>query len=163
MAAKDEQVTENTDKKKGGTLKLILIIVAAVVLAGGGTAAYFMLTGGDGDGKKKEEPAEKGGHAAGAVFPLEPFIVNIYDGQDMRYLRVKVELEVPNEEAKTELTARQAQLRDAILVLLSAKTMLDIRDQQGKNQLRQEIFMAVGRQLPPGKVTRVFFTDFVVQ
>lgn len=163
MAAKDEQATESTEKK-GGMMKLILIIVAAVVLAGGGTAAYFIFAGGGGgEGHKKEESAEKESKAAVPAFALEPFIVNIYDGQDMRYLRVKVELEVPSEEAKAELTARQAQLRDAILVLLSAKTMMDIRDQQGKNQLRQEIFLAISRQLPPGKVTRVFFTDFVVQ
>ncbi len=72
-------------------------------------------------------------------------------------------MEVSGEEVKTELAARQAQLRDAILVLLSAKTLLDVRDQQGKNQLRQEIFSTVGRILPPGKVQKVYFTDFVVQ
>jgi flagellar protein FliL len=161
MAAKDEQGSEKEAEKKGGKMKLILIIVAAVVLTGGGTAAYFKFAGG-GD-HKKEAAAPKEGQVAPAAYALEPFIVNIYDGQDLRYLRVKIELEVPSEEAKAELETRKAQLRDAILVLLSTKTLLDIRDQQGKNQLRQEIFMAISRQLPPGKVTRVFFTDFVVQ
>jgi flagellar FliL protein len=41
--------------------------------------------------------------------------------------------------------------------------MLDIRDQQGKNQLRQEIFTVANNILPPGKLKKVYFTDFVVQ
>jgi len=160
MASKDEQPVENEPKKEKGNLKLILIVVAAVVLAGGGTAAYFLLSGG-GHAKEAAAKTEKAGTPV--VYALEPFIVNIYDGQDLRYLRVKVEMEVSGEEAKTELAGRQAQLRDAILVLLSTKTLLDVRDQQGKNQLRQEIVSAVGRILSPGKVQKVFFTDFVVQ
>jgi len=98
-----------------------------------------------------------------SIVTMEPFIVNIYDGQDLRYLRVRVELEVASEEVKVETEARKAQLRDAILVLLTTKTMLDIRDQQGKNQLRQEIFTVSNNILPPGKLKKVYFTDFVVQ
>jgi flagellar FliL protein len=97
------------------------------------------------------------------IYALEPFIVNIYDGQELRYLRLKVEMEVSNEEAKNELGVKQSQVRDSIIVLLTTKTLLDIRDQQGKNQLRQEILNAVGRIVSPGKVLRVYFTDFVVQ
>ncbi|MGA7827569.1 MAG: flagellar basal body-associated FliL family protein [Geobacteraceae bacterium] len=48
-------------------------------------------------------------------------------------------------------------------MLLSSKTLLDIRDQQGKNQLRQEIFTVANNILPPGKLKKVYFTDFVVQ
>jgi len=160
MAAKDEQSVEKTAAKGKKSLKLILIIAAAVVLAVGGTVAFFMFSGGE---HKKEGDAKTESKAAPVMYALEPFIVNIYDGQELRYLRVKVEMEVSGEEAKNELAARQAQIRDTILVLLTTKTLLDVRDEQGKNQLRQEIFNAVGRLVSPGKVQRVFFTDFVVQ
>ncbi|MEA5114709.1 MAG: flagellar basal body-associated FliL family protein [Geobacteraceae bacterium] len=160
MASKDEQPVEKVPEKGNKSLKLMIIIAVAVVIAVGGTVAFFMFAGG---GHKKESEVKTENKAASAIFPLEPFIVNIYDGQELRYLRVKVELEVSNEEAKSELTAKQAQMRDTILVLLTTKTMLDIRDQQGKNQLRQEIFNAVGRIVSPGKVLKVYFTDFVVQ
>jgi flagellar protein FliL len=163
MAQKDEQPAEKTPEKGKGKLKLILIVVGVVVLAVGGTAAFFMFSGGGSKHSKGEGSHQAESHGAPVVFSLDPFIVNIYDGQELRYLRVKVEMEVANEEAKAELGPRQAQLRDAILVLLTTKTMLDVRDQQGKNQLRQEIFNAVGRILPPGKVQKIYFTDFVVQ
>ncbi len=161
MASKDEQTQEKEPEKGKGKLKIIIIICAAVLIAAGGTAAFFIFFQGGSD-KKEATKSEK--QVPQAIFELEPFIVNIYDGQDLRYLRVKVELEVSGgEEAKAELTARKSQLRDAILVLLSAKTLMDIRDQQGKNQLRQEIFAAVSKLTPPGKVQKVYFTDFVVQ
>lgn len=160
MASKDEQSIEKAQEKGIKNLKLIIIIAVAVVLAVGGTVAFFMFSGGE---HKKESGAKTESKAAPVIYALEPFIVNIYDGQELRYLRVKVEMEVSNEEAKSELTARQAQIRDTILVLLTTKTLLDVRDQQGKNQLRQEIFNAVGRLVTPGKVQRIYFTDFVVQ
>lgn len=159
MASKDDQAVEKEPAKGKGKLKLILIICAAVVLSAGGVSAYFLLSGGHG----KEAQAKTESKGAPVIYSQDPFIVNIYDGQELRYLRVKVEMEVADEEAKTELTGRQAQIRDTILVLLSAKTLLDVRDQQGKNQLRQEIFSAVGRLFPAGKLQKVFFTDFVVQ
>ena len=160
MASKDEQSMEKAPVKGKTGMKLYIIVAVAVALAVGGTAAFFMLSGGE---RKKAGDVRTESKAAPAIFPLEPFIVNIYDGQELRYLRIKVEMEVANEEAKSELTAKQAQMRDTILVLLTTKTMLDIRDQQGKNQLRQEIFNAVGRIVSPGKVQKIYFTDFVVQ
>lgn len=159
MASRDDQAVEKEPEKGKGKLKLILIVCAAVLLSAGGVAAYFLLSGGNG----KEEKAGTESKGAPVIYSQDPFIVNIYDGQELRYLRVKVEMEVSDEEAKTELTGRQAQVRDTILVLLSAKTLLDVRDQQGKNQLRQEIFSAVGRLFPAGKLQKVYFTDFVVQ
>ncbi|RNC70721.1 MAG: flagellar basal body protein FliL [Desulfuromonadales bacterium] len=126
--------------------------------AEGGGNGQAPAGGGHGGGKE----GEKGGAAAN-IFPMEPFIVNIYDGQEIRYLRVKVEFETAAADAKGQIEMRQAPLRDAILVLLTTKTLQDIQDLQGKNQLRDEILVAANKILPPGKVSKVYFTDFVVQ
>lgn len=158
--------------------KLFIIIGAVVaVLAIGGGAAFF-LGGKKGEkapeGAKVEAKAEgegKGasgkegeGAAAGAtIYPMEPFIVNIYDGAELRYLKVKVEFEMANPQVKPELEAKMAPLRDAILILLTTKTMQEIQDLQGKNQLREQILAAVSKVVPPSKITKVYFTDFVVQ
>jgi flagellar FliL protein len=134
---------------------------------------------GKGDKKEKgkeeakvETKAEAGGHGGEAggkegagsnIYPLEPFIVNIYDGQELRYLKVKIELEMVGVGVKQEIDARLAAIRDSILVLLSTKTLQDIQDIQGKNQLKEEILGAINKNIPPGKVAKVYFTDFVVQ
>jgi len=174
MAAKEEQAKE--EKSPAGKKKLFIIIgaaVAAVIVI----VVVLMMTMGGGKkegGEKKAEAKSEGGHGGGhgggeagkapsTVFPLEPFIVNIYDGQEVRYLKVKVEFEMATPDVKAEIESRQAPLRDAILVLLTTKTLPEIQDLQGKNQLREEILTSANKILPPGKVTRVYFTDFVVQ
>lgn len=170
--AKEEQAkseeSSGMDKKKlfiiigAAAAAVIVIVVAILMFTGNGKGKEAKEEGGHG---AKAESAEGGAHgpAAEAVYPLEPFIVNIYDGQEIRYLKVKVEFGLASPEAKAELDPRQAPLRDAILVLLTTKTLQDIQDMQGKNQLREEILAAVNSIIPAGKVQKVFFTDFVVQ
>lgn len=180
--AKEEQAAE-APEEGGGKKKLIIMIGAAVLVLIIGGAVAFMMMGKD--DKKKEgadahggapaaaagghgAPADAGGHggAAGSgstVFPMDPFIVNIYDGQELRYLKVKIELEMANTGLKTELEGRLAPIRDAILVVLTTKTLQEVQDVQGKNQLREEILTAISKIVAQGKVTKVYFTDFVVQ
>ncbi|CAH2029996.1 flagellar basal body-associated FliL family protein [Trichlorobacter ammonificans] len=180
--AKEDQTGAEAPADGDGKKKLFIIIGAvALVLIIGGVAAFMMMGSGD---KKKEgdkaavdangapaaaAPASGGGHggapAAGVstVFSLEPFIVNIYDGQELRYLKVKIEMEMANPAVKAELEGRLAAIRDAILVLLTTKTLQDVQDVQGKNQLREEILAAISKIVAQGKVTKVYFTDFVVQ
>lgn len=135
--------------------------------AAGGHGAPAAASGGHG------APAASGGHGAPAaggatgaaanIFALDPFIVNIYDGQELRYLKVKVELEMVGPAIKAEIEGRIAPIRDSILILLSAKTLQDIQDVQGKNTLKDEILGAINKNIPPGKIAKVYFTDFVVQ
>lgn len=179
--AKEDQAAAEAPAEGGSKKKLFIIIGAAVlVLVIAGVVAFLMMGRGD---KKKEgadahgapaaadaghgaAPAADGhGAAAGAstVFPLEPFIVNIYDGQDLRYLKVKIELEMANPMVKGELDSHLAAVRDAILVVLTTKTLQEVQDVQGKNQLREEILTAISKILAQGKVSKVYFTDFVVQ
>lgn len=175
--AKEEQANTDAPEEGGGKKKLFIMIgAAALVLIIGGVVAFMMLGG----GKKKKEgdvaadsagpataaaPAGAGAGVPGVVttFPLDPFIVNIYDGQELRYLKVKVEMEMASVAVKPELESRLAPIRDAILVVLTTKTLQDIQDVQGKNQLREEILASVSKIVAQGKVTRVYFTDFVVQ
>lgn len=182
--AKEEQAAAEAPEEGGSKKKLFIIIGAAVlVLVIAGVVVFMMMGKGD---KKKEgvdahgapaaaegghgaaAPAAGGGHGGAAagvssVFTLEPFIVNIYDGQELRYLKVKVELEMSNPAVKPELEGRLAAIRDAILVVLTTKTLQEIQDAQGKNQLREEILTAISKIVAQGKVSKVYFTDFVVQ
>lgn len=190
--AKDEQSPAEGEAEGGGKKKMMIIIGAAVAVALVlGVVAFMML--GKGDKKTAKEgataqtegkPAEAGAHGGGEaaapagghggagaaaaggaanIYPLEPFIVNIYDGQELRYLKVKVELEMVGAAIKPEIDGRLAPIRDAVLVLLSAKTLQDIQDVQGKNTLKDEILGAINKHIPPGKIAKVYFTDFVVQ
>lgn len=183
--AKDDQAAVDASAEGGGKKKLFMIIGAAAVVLIIGAVVAFMLMG-KGDKKKagtdahgapaateggQGAAAEGGGaHGGGAATPgastnysLEPFIVNIYDGQDLRYLKVKIELQMANPAVKAELDGQLPAIRDAILVVLTTKTLQDVMDVQGKNQLRDEILTAISKIVAQGKVSKVYFTDFVVQ
>lgn len=182
--ARDEQAPAEVEVEGGGKKKMFIIIGAAVAVALIlGVVAFMMLGSGDKKDKKEGEaaPAEgaaapaAGAHggapaAAGAdgspsanIFPLDPFIVNIYDGQELRYLKVKVEMEMVAPAIKAEIEGRLAPIRDSVLILLSAKTLQDIQDVQGKNTLKEEILGAINKNVAPGKIVKIYFTDFVVQ
>jgi len=175
--AKDEQTPEEVVEQGANQNKLFIIIGAAVAVALVLGVVAFMLMGkgnpkdqtNANPGAHAEAKTEGGGHGAeGAttasnIYSLEPFIVNIYDGQDLRYLKVKVELEMAGASEASGLDSRLAPMRDAVLVLLSAKTLQDIQDLQGKNQLKEEILVSLNKIITPVRVAKVYFTDFVIQ
>ncbi|MBX9658791.1 MAG: flagellar basal body-associated FliL family protein [Nitrospiraceae bacterium] len=163
-------------------IKLLIIVVAAALVAGlGGAFVIVKFMGGhsSGGGEAGEEhkaeavakseghgePVGKGaaGAAPGVVFDLDPFIVNLADAPDIRYLKMTIKLEVENEGVSANLATRIPQLRDTILVLLSSKDSTSIRSPQGKFQLRDEITQRINGLLPKPGVKTAYFTDFVVQ
>ncbi|MEC4889478.1 MAG: flagellar basal body-associated FliL family protein [Nitrospira sp.] len=161
-------------------IKLLIIIVAAALVVGvGGAFVVIKMMGGHSGGGETasahapEAPAKAEGHgdtakgtgaaSPGVIFETEPFIVNLADAPDIRYLKLTVKLEVENESVSANLSGRIPQLRDTILVLLSSKDSASIRTPQGKFQLRDEITQRVNALLPKPGVKTVYFTDFVVQ
>jgi len=173
MARQEEQTEEKETPAKGS--KTLMIIVGSVVLSAAliGGGLFFALRGQHapaaaeaGTEKKPEQSAEQAKKKeAPVMYPLEAFIVNISDGTDMRYLKVKVELEsgLSAENTKKEMDPYLAPLRDSILVLLTTKTIQDVQDLPGKSRLREEILAAARKVIPSGKISSVYFTDFVVQ
>lgn len=109
-----------------------------------------------------EEPA---GHeqSMGTMVTLAPFIVNLADYPEVRYLKITVILEVLGAQSETVLDARTPPIRDAILVLLSSKDSMGLRSTEGKLHLREEIAQRVNGLLPRPIVKDVYFTEFVVQ
>jgi flagellar FliL protein len=169
MAEKEkDEVREEKPANKKSPKKLILLVVILVLLLGGGAFAWKsgMLDGVLGS-KEKEKTTEAAkqdvAQSIGPIYPLEPFIVNLNEPLGKRYLKVKVEFELENENMKDEMTKRLAQFRDGIITLLSSKSYSDVSDLSGKYQLRAEILGMVNGFMKTGKVRNVYFTEFIVQ
>ena len=168
MAADKDKKDENEgaepapEKKKGSALKWIIIgVVTVAVLGGGASAAFFLLKpGAHADGKT---PAEIVKPVVAVFYPLDPYIVNLIDNEGERYLKVVMQLELSDPLAIEELNLAKPKLRDGILDLLSAKTYKEMMDPLGKQRLRDEILMRGNMHVTKGKVTKVYFTEFVIQ
>ncbi len=152
---------EEKTKPKRSLKKILIIAVLGLLLSVGGLVAYVMVTDEPPVGKEAQASQIPSKHAVN--MPLEPFLVNLADKESRRYLKLKVELEVNNEETVKELEKSMPRMRDALILLLSSKTYLDLSSYQGKQQLKQEIKQKV-TALPGGnKISDVFFTEFVAQ
>ena len=162
----------------GIPIKLVMIIgVGALVLGLGGAFVAFKMMSHPAPEPAASTPAHEApaaGHAEapkatpasagpGTIFDLEPFIVNLADTPETRYLKLTVKLELENDSVKEEVTKRTPQVRDAILILLTSKDSVTVRSTQGKFQLRDELTSRVNAVLPKAGVRSAYFTDFVVQ
>ncbi len=160
-----ENATGNA--KKGPPFKLIIAVVGALILLGGGG---LILKSGLLDRPAEEEvraedatTEENAASDLGPIYPLEAFIVNLADVRGKQYLKTKIELELDNAVVVNEIDQRIPQFRDTILTVLSSKVSDDIRQLEGKYQLRTEIITRLNQLLNSGQVTNIYFTEFIVQ
>ncbi|MBF0608239.1 MAG: flagellar basal body-associated FliL family protein [Candidatus Magnetobacterium sp. LHC-1] len=171
MAEERDDSVETTpaDEKKKSKLstKLIIIIVGVLlVLGGGGFLAYTKLMG-----KKKEGAGQEagGGHEEKAkheegpptLVPLDPFVVNLVDAG--RYMKVTVQLEIASKKDEPFIKDRLPMLRDAVVFLLSGKSLEAVSGSEGKMQLKDEMLFKFNQTIGGEIIKNVYFTDFVVQ
>ena len=163
----------------GIPMKMVIIIVAGVLVLGlGGAFAMVKMMGappvekaqGEGGSEKPAahgEAEEKGGHGvaadAGTIADLDPFIVNLADTPEIRYLKVTLKVEADSSSTVEQIKARTPQIRDAILVLLTGLDSATARSPQGKHKLREDITDRINGLLPKKSVKSTYFTEFVIQ
>jgi flagellar FliL protein len=167
----DEDIEKEVEEEKQPAgkfpLKWIIIGVVVLVLAGGGYVGWTMLSpqpdqiGADG-GQAPDTEAEKE-LEVGAMFDMDPFVVNLNEAGGKRYLKSKIEIEFVGEDVRKELTNRLPQLRDVILLHLSSKTLDEIRSVDGKIELKNALIKRVNQVLKQGKIRNLYFTQFVIQ
>jgi flagellar protein FliL len=162
MAKDKKEVAEEEEKpaepKKKSKLKWIIIAsVALLVVTTGAIAGFYFFT----KVETKKPVAEK--TSVITIWPMEAFIINIAETNGERYLKIVMQLEVSDPDVVKELDQLKPRLRDSILDLLTPKTYKELMDLSGKQRLREEIAGRINNILQRGKVTKVYFTDFVVQ
>jgi len=171
MADEEKELDKGEDSqeplKKGFPVKILIITLLALLVVGGGLAVWKMgvlakpggVTEVQDTGKEKPKQANKD---IGPIHTLDTFIVNLI-GQGRSYLKTRIELELDSEDAAIEINRRMPQLRDKILTTLSSKSFDDVSTLEGKYQLRAELIASLNQYLTTGKVTNLYFTDFIVQ
>ena len=148
----------------------LLIVIAAVFLLMMGMmgAGFFMLWS---KMNMVQQPVateeavaeEVQENSIGPLFPLNTFIVNLADKDSKRYLRVKIEMELTNEEAEQEVEKRLPQVRDNILMIIPTRTFEDLNSAGGKIELRDELLSKLNALLMENYIKNIYFTEFVIQ
>ena len=165
----EKEVEEKEEEQPAGKfpLKWIIIGVVVLVLAGGGYVGWTMLnpppdqTGADGGQAPDTEAVKE--MEVGAMFDMDPFVVNLNEAGGKRYLKSKIEIEFVGDNVRIEMTNRLPQLRDLILLHLSSKTLDEIRSVDGKIELKNALIKRINQVLKQGKIRNLYFTQFVIQ
>ncbi|OIO68443.1 MAG: flagellar protein FliL [Zetaproteobacteria bacterium CG12_big_fil_rev_8_21_14_0_65_55_1124] len=167
----DNGTSGKENKKKsssGGLLPVINLVLMLLVLVLGSFIAWKLvaldvpLIAGEEQAPAPKETAWK----PGILMELDNVTVNLADTEESRFLRVKIKLDVEGEEDVARIDPHKTEIKDLIISLLSGKSFGDVRTQQGKFALKEElayrINMVVGGK-PGTPVRKVYFSDFVAQ
>jgi flagellar FliL protein len=153
----EEPEQEVAPKKKSNIKWIIIGAVIFLLIASLTIAGFFFFK----QTAAHKAPVEK--PAVLTIWPMDAFIINLAESNGERYLKLVVQLEVSDQSVTPELEQFKPRLRDSILDLLTQKTYKELMDLSGKQRLREDIAGRVNNMLTKGKVTKVYFTDFVVQ
>lgn len=127
---------------------------------------------GEAKGEHEGVAGEHGGKAEakkksidyGRMVQLDQFTVNLSapGSATAKYVRVNISLEVPTDDAESEVTSKMPQVRNAIIDLFNSKRPSDLATAEGRDYLKEEIRNALNGFLVNGKVKGVFFTNFAL-
>ena len=171
MAATDNmgpEIGAMKSDKKGPSILLIIVgvLIFLLVVAVGGFVGYTQLpktvsglTGNEVVEKKVVRLEVKD------IISLEPFLVNLADSDDIRFLRAEFKLGMA-ELVKTPLESNSkeiAMIRDSIIRLLKSKTSDEINASEGTDTLCEEIRVIVNEHFTQNRVAKVLIGDYVIQ
>jgi len=148
-------------KPKKSKKKLLIIIASALVaLSLSGFLAYTMLGG----NKKNTDGADhqKGEKAAQTVLvPLDPFVLNL--AEPGRFLKLTIHFELSDPLNQQMVTDHIPQLKDAIIILISSKSIESLSSPEGKLQLKDELLLRANLTIGKDIFKNLYFTEFVMQ
>lgn len=174
---------EGAPAKKKIPLKFLIIggVAAVLVLGGGGTAGFMLLkpkpdeahAGKEKDKKKKKEGEKKEGEKLagevregpdGILFYTMPNVVVNMQTADGRatFLKLKLTLEVPDQETVDLLEPNMPRLQDMFQTFLRELRPEDLQGSQGSYQLRMEIQRRVNLVIAPSKVNAVLIEEMLI-
>lgn len=169
VLAETEQIEEEVPAKKGKKKFLLLLVVVILLLGGGGGGFYLWKVKARAKQASSNEKAKPGEKTAGTsdeaevseIIELQPFIVNLADKNDARYLRMTISLGVSGEEKAGPLFTTK--VRNAILSVVTTKTSDEVLTVEGKIELRKEILEVARKAVDKPQVHAIYITDFIIQ
>ena len=135
----------------------VAIIVGYVVISGRGPAGEASA---DEDGAVS---ASESSPAMGPGYTFDTFIVNVAGTGGRRYLKCTITVEFDKNAGVAEAGTKVPLMRDAVIDILSSRTLEDLEPGPMRNALRDELVATISSVIIKARVTRVFFNEFVVQ
>lgn len=183
MAADEEKTTIETPEaeaeapKKGGSKGLIFggiglgVVVIGVVLALFVVKPMMSKSSGESSNhgqsaevKKSESHGEskKGGEGS-FLYSIKDIVVNPAGTGGSRFLSVSFGFELKTQMLETDFEEREPLVRDALITILSSKTVAQLTDTKQKEIMRYQIKKRLADLFHTEDLEAVYYTDFVLQ
>ncbi|HEY6805136.1 MAG TPA: flagellar basal body-associated FliL family protein [Pyrinomonadaceae bacterium] len=167
MSDTNNAQTEGAAPKKRSK-KLLFIILLLVLLMGGGGGGFMFWRHRSAQAQaatakvdtKKEKKSEE--DDVKEVIELLPFVVNLADREEPKYLRMTVSLGIGEGTEKPD-PLFTTKVRNAILAVVTTKTADQILTVDGKTELRKEMLEAAQTAADKPAIHAIYITDFIVQ
>ena len=98
-----------------------------------------------------------------AFFRLDPMIVNPAGSNGERYLKAAIAFEMYDKGIQPELEKRLPQIKNQINNVLSSKSIEQMKTNEDREKLSREILTRINGMLVTGRISNVYFEEFVYQ
>ncbi|MCL4539911.1 MAG: flagellar basal body-associated FliL family protein [Bacteroidetes bacterium] len=172
MAEANQQPAETNQTKKSKKLLTIGVVVLAQLVIAYFLVGFVLKRGADPQAapstaastQTTADPADGGTDPNfDHVYVVKDMIVNPAGTNGLRFLLTTIGLEVTSEATVQELQKRTVQIHDAIINILTSKTLPELDDISSRDSLKVEIKRKLNQDLTTGSVLNVYFSKFIIQ
>ena len=110
-----------------------------------------------------EHGAEKGPERAPRSFKFEEIISNLAGTMGTRFIKTTFEVSGSSDQLRSKIKEHQAQVQDAIMTVLSIRTIRELESVGGRNSLRVGLIEAINTALGVSIVEELYFMELIVQ
>jgi flagellar FliL protein len=153
----------NQPAKKGSSKLLMIGVPVVVLLLGGAGGGYWYVTNVRAAASGEKKPVEE--KEPTGLLSFDSFTVNLADPGGRRYLRVAVNLVLPDEESAKKVDGEdlaKSKIRSALIDVLSGRMASELSTPAGRTELKHAIAEAASHA-GHIEVKDVLFQDFIVQ
>jgi flagellar protein FliL len=160
-APKPETPPAAASPKPKASKPIILLLV--LNLGATGFTTFKVATAKPAEAAPPPTPAPLTKEVVGPVVAMDPFVVNLDEPGQSRYLKITFQFEMIEKKGEEVITKNKQVLRDTILSHLSGLKLADTLGVTAKDKLRTDLMTKIEAILGPNQIRRMFFQEFVVQ
>jgi flagellar FliL protein len=115
------------------------------------------------EAKKPAKKETREGEAGPLIYTIKDIVVNPAGTGGSRFLSVSFGFELESPELQTLFEEREPIIRDALITVLSSKTVAQLTDPKEKEIVRFQIKKRLSQLMGTTDLAGVYYTDFVLQ
>jgi flagellar FliL protein len=159
------EAMDGVGKKKSKKFIVIAGILGIVFIAGAIGAAVFLgyLSLPGISAAQKPDPVQTNRPEMGEILKLSPLIINLNEENGRHYLKATIVLELEEKTWTEKIQSRMPVFTDTVIMIVSEKTLADMRVKDFKERLKEELLKSFNGHLGQKGIRQIYFDEFLFQ